>query len=114
MKASAFGVGPPVGRTHPCTPEGVKKLNDLGSPRPNEGEGLRGEGGGTCRIEPRGEAEEALQMRNDSARRGSTAIPLTPQPLSPLGRGEPQSNLISILHTFPPTEGNRTYFSALW
>jgi hypothetical protein len=37
-------------------------LIDFSSPRPNEGEGLGGEGGGACRIEFRGEAEEALQI----------------------------------------------------
>ena len=77
--------GPPFGKTHPCTPEGVKKLNDLGSPRPNEGEGLRGEGGGTCRIEPRGEAEEALQIRKDKRTLSQYGNP--PHPPAPLPVG---------------------------
>ena len=67
------------------TLEDVKKLDDLGSPRPNEGEGFGGEGGGACRIEFRREAEEALQVPTDSACRHGTAIPLTPRPLSRVG-----------------------------
>ena len=63
----------------------MKKLNDLGSPRPNEGEGLRGEGGGTCRIESRGEAEEALQMRKDKRTLSQYGNP--PHPPAPLPVG---------------------------
>ena len=45
------------------------------------------------------EAEEVFQMRKDNARCGSTAIPLTPQPLSLVGARGAESNLISILFT---------------
>jgi hypothetical protein len=82
----------------------MKKLNDLGSPRPNEGEGLggaRGEGGDACRIEFQERLKKGSRCGKTNARCGSTAIPLTPQPLSPLGRGEPQSNLISIFSHLP-------------
>ena len=39
----------------------VKKLNDLGSPRPNEGEGLEVREGDACRIE----SQERLKKRSD-------------------------------------------------
>ena len=68
---------------------------------PNEGEGLRGEGGDACRNESQERLKKRSRCGKTSVRRGSMAIPLTPQPLSPVGRGEPQSNLISIFSQVP-------------
>jgi hypothetical protein len=57
------------------------------------------------------EPEEALQMRKDKRSIWQYAIPLTLQPLSPLGRGEPQSNLISIFSQLPPSKGSSPILS---
>jgi hypothetical protein len=60
-----------------------------------------GEGGDACRIEFQERLKKRSRCGRTNVRCGSTAIPLTPQPLSPLGRGEPQSNLISIFSQLP-------------
>ena len=91
--------------THPCGPEAVKKLNDLSSPRPNEGEGLGVRGA----MHAASSLQERLRSAPDAERQThAVAVRQSPSPPSPspsLGRGEPQSNLISIFSHLPPSKG---------
>jgi hypothetical protein len=84
-------------------PEAAKKSTNLGSPRPNEGIGVRG--AVHAASSPEEPSKRLSRCGKTSARCHGAAIPLTPQPLSPLGRGEPQSNLISILSHLPLRRG---------
>jgi hypothetical protein len=82
-------------------PEGVKKSNDLGSPRPNEGEGLGGEGGGSCRIEARRAVEEALQRRKDKCTLPRYGNP--PHPPAPLPRWARGAEIERDVNFFTPS-----------
>src|SRR3989454_8652472 len=90
-----------VALPHSPTPEGVKKIKRSRFPSPQRGRGARGEGGDACRIEFQERLKKRSRCGKTNARCDSTAIPLTPQPLSPLGRGEPQPNLISHFSHHP-------------
>jgi hypothetical protein len=65
---------------YPPLPEAVKKLNDLGSPCPNEGEGP-GVRGGEAAAHTALSPEEALQMRKDKRTLSEYGNPPHPQPL---------------------------------
>jgi AhpC/TSA family protein len=70
------------------------KRSRFPSPQRGEGLGVRGAVDAASMTEER--PKKISGCRKTSARCHGTAIPLTPRPLSPLGRGEPKSNVISI------------------
>ncbi len=69
---------------------------DFGSPLPTAGEGLGVRG---CTRQRFSETTQEAHPMGDGVDLSLTAIPLTPDPLSPLGRGEPRIALGAQLHT---------------